>query len=220
MSKKGRNQLVFAVVAVGMAGIAYFLYRKMKKDSFETAVEENLELLENDIPEDEDAGEDAGEDTGENSEEATDDEGVISFGGEGFEIDIAPETEEDEDYIPEETDEEEVHAWHEDGAIYGDEESMDFELIGEKEFEVADLDYAKFHLTYYVQDDILVDDATMEKVDVDETIGHDVMNLLVSNPYSYVLYARYPNLGADYEVKMNPGSFADASKELDVGGTD
>ena len=158
-------------------------------------------------------------------EEATDeveDDGVISFvGEEGVGIDIAPETD-DEDISEEpveetESSDEEVHAWHEDGAIY---ESLEFELIGEREFETTQMDYTKTKLTYYVKDDILADDEKMMEASIEDTIGHEVMGLLVNNPYSYSLYVRYPTLGADYEVKMDPGSFADAFKELDVGGTD
>ena len=70
------------------------------------------------------------------------------------------------------------------------------------------------------QDDILADDEKMMEASIEDTIGHEVMGLLINNPYSYSLYVRYPTLGADYEVKMDPGSFADAFKELDVGGTD
>lgn len=160
-------------------------------------------------------------------EEATDedvDDGVISFAGEeGFGIDIAPETEEidiSEEPEEEEVEEkpEEVHAWHEDGAIYETQE--EFELIGEREFETTKLDFSKTKLTYYVRDDILADDERMMEASIEDTIGHEVMGLLINNPYSYSLYVRYPTLGADYEVKMDPGSFADAFKELDIGGTD
>ena len=169
-------------------------------------------------------------------EEATDvdgDDGVISFAGEeGVGIDIAPETGDEEDISEVGTDDEdiseepveetessdeEVHAWHEDGAIY---ESLEFELIGEREFETTQMDYTKTKLTYYVKDDILADDEKMMEASIEDTIGHEVMGLLINNPYSYSLYVRYPTLGADYEVKMDPGSFADAFKELDVGGTD
>lgn len=166
-------------------------------------------------------------------EEATDvdgDDGVISFAGEeGVGIDIAPET--DDEDIPEENDEEsskeeEVHAWDEDGAIYEGEEDYaiyegpEFELIGEREFETTKMEHSKIKLTYYVKDDILADDEKMMEASIEDTIGHEVMGLLINNPYSYSLYVRYPTLGADYEVKMDPGSFADAFKELDVGGTD
>lgn len=160
-------------------------------------------------------------------EEATDvdgDDGVISFAGEeGVGIDIAPET--DDEDIPEENDEK-VHAWDEDGAIYEGEEDCaiyegpEFELIGEREFETTQMDHTKTKLTYYVKDDILADDEKMMEASIEDTIGHEVMGLLINNPYSYSLYVRYPTLGADYEVKMDPGSFADAFKELDVGGTD
>jgi len=167
------------------------------------------------------------EEVTETFEESTDvdeDDGVISFvGEEGVGIDIAPETgDEDEDISEEpveetESSDEEVHAWHEDGAIY---ETLDFELIGEREFETTQMDHTKTKLTYYVKDDILADDEKMMEASIEDTIGHEVMGLLINNPYSYSLYVRYPTLGADYEVKMDPGSFADAFKELDVGGTD
>lgn len=175
-------------------------------------------------------GEKTEEEEVETFEEATDvdgDDGVISFAGEeGVGIDIAPET--DEEDIPEEPVEEtesldeEVHAWEEDDAIY--ESPKDhreiFELIGEREFETTQMDHTKTKLTYYVKDDILADDEKMMEASIEDTIGHEVMGLLINNPYSYSLYVRYPTLGADYEVKMDPGSFADAFKELDVGGTD
>lgn len=160
-------------------------------------------------------------------EEATDvdgDDGVISFAGEeGVGIDIAPETGDEDEDISEENDEEEsseeeeVHAWEEDNAIY---EGPEFELIGEREFETTQMNHTKTKLTYYVKDDILADDEKMMEASIEDTIGHEVMGLLINNPYSYSLYVRYPTLGADYEVKMDPGSFADAFKELDVGGTD
>ena len=161
-------------------------------------------------------------------EEATDEEGVISFAGEeGFEIEMEPETkteseEEAEEDIPEEDEEREVHAWEEDDAIYEEEDDIptEFELIGDREFETTMMEFVKNKFTYYIKDDVLASDEDMKEQSVEDTIGHEVLGLLLNNPYSNSLYIRYPTLGADYEVKMDSGSFVDACKELDVGGTD
>lgn len=65
----------------------------------------------------------------------------------------------------------------------------------------------KITLTYYEKDDTLVLDQNGEVLDIEETVGNDALNRFGEYEKDTV-YVRNDNLGADYEVVREHGSYS------------
>lgn len=73
--------------------------------------------------------------------------------------------------------------------------------------------YDECEVTLYEKDMALVDDASNEEVDAEESLGRENLILVVNAPKDEDVYIRNERMGIDYIVHRNSGSFKELMSE-------
>jgi hypothetical protein len=80
-------------------------------------------------------------------------------------------------------------------------------IISQKEFDNED-DYTKIDLTYFLQDDVLIDSDNDVVPDVDIVIGENTLNCFGHGSNDpYVVYVRNDDLETDFKINYQSGSY-------------
>lgn len=80
-------------------------------------------------------------------------------------------------------------------------------IISQKEFDTED-DYVKMDLTYFLQDDVLIDADNDVVPDVDMVIGENTLNCFGHGSNDpYVVYVRNDDLETDFKINYQSGSY-------------
>lgn len=85
-------------------------------------------------------------------------------------------------------------------------------VITSREFDETKNEYDKVYMTYYEQDDVLIEDDYIDSVivDVDTILGPDALSMFGwDEDEPKVVCVRNENLHTDYYVGMVPGSYAE-----------
>ena len=86
--------------------------------------------------------------------------------------------------------------------------------ISEEEYSTERLDLDKLSLTYYLADNTLCDDQEVPVDDILQLVGQEMEDYFASasvrtkTKYDKTTFARNESLGADFEISINPGSYA------------
>ena len=90
------------------------------------------------------------------------------------------------------------------------EEDKDPHVIKEEE---CGYGYDECEVTLYEKDMALVDDASNEEVDAEQSLGRENLILVVNAPKDEDVYIRNERMGIDYIVHRNSGSFKELMSE-------
>lgn len=73
--------------------------------------------------------------------------------------------------------------------------------------------YDECEVTLYLKDMTLVDDASNEEIDAEESLGKENLVIVANSPNERDLYIRNERMGLDYIVHRNSGSFKEIMSE-------
>ena len=89
-------------------------------------------------------------------------------------------------------------------------------VIDEIEYSEKELYFDKVELDYFVEDEALLDEAD-ELMDVNTSIGYDILDDFIKDESEDVIYVRNPVLNTDYLVNKRFGKYSDI---VGLGGDD
>ena len=89
-------------------------------------------------------------------------------------------------------------------------------VIDEIEYSEKELYFDKVELDYFVEDEALLDEAD-ELMDVNTSIGYDILDDFIKDESEDVIYVRNPVLNTDYMVNKRFGKYSDI---VGLGGDD
>lgn len=89
-------------------------------------------------------------------------------------------------------------------------------VINENDYSETELSFEKADLDYYLGDGALVDEVDT-LIEVEDSIGYDILENFINDDTEEVIYVRNASLGTDYQVKKVSGSYSDT---IGIGGDD
>lgn len=89
-------------------------------------------------------------------------------------------------------------------------------VIDEIEYSEKELYFDKVELDYFIEDEALLDEAD-ELMDVNTSIGYDILDDFIKDESEDVIYVRNPVLNTDYMVNKRFGKYSDI---VGLGGDD
>ena len=89
-------------------------------------------------------------------------------------------------------------------------------VIDEIEYSERELYFDKIELDYYVEDEVLVDEAE-EITDINTTVGYDIIDDFIKDESEDVIYVRNSKMNTDYMINKRFGKYSDI---VGLGGDD
>lgn len=86
--------------------------------------------------------------------------------------------------------------------------------IDEIDFSETELSFEKADLDYYIDDGALVDE-TDALIEIEDSIGYEILEDFINDESEEIIYVRNASLGTDYQIKKVSGSY---SNTIGIGG--